>query len=243
MHIQVINPNTSAHMTATIGAAAEEAAAPGTTISAVNPASGPSSIEGHYDEALAVPGLLEKVREGESRGVSGHVIACFGDPGLLAAREIAIAPVVGIAEAAMHLATLVAPRFSVVTTLERTCIIAEQLTERYGMTRHCASIRATEIAVLELDDPASDALERISAMCRRALEDDGSEALILGCAGMADMARTLSSELGVPVLEGVSAGVKLTESLAALGVTTSKTGGLAYPLSKSYSGAMAPFSP
>ena len=243
MHIQVINPNTSDQMTATIAAAAREAAAPGTSISAVNPVSGPPSIEGHYDEALAVPGLLEKVREGESRGVNGHVIACFGDPGLLAAREIATAPVVGIAEAAMHLATLVAPRFSVVTTLERTCMIAQHLTERYGMTRHCASIRATEIAVLDLDDPASNALQCITAMCRRALQDDGAEALVLGCAGMANMARTLSSELGVPVLEGVSAGVKLAESLAALGVTTSKTRGLAYPLSKPYSGTMEQFSP
>jgi allantoin racemase len=71
--------------------------------------------------------------------VSGHVIACFGDPGLLAARELADKPVVGIAEAAMHMATLVATRFSIVTTLPRTLVIARHLLHQYGFERHCAA--------------------------------------------------------------------------------------------------------
>ena len=69
------------------------------------------SIEGHFDEAIAAVGVLEQVKRGKEQGVSGHIIACFGDPGLLAARELASGPVIGIAEAAMHTATLVATRF------------------------------------------------------------------------------------------------------------------------------------
>lgn len=243
MRIQVINPNTSAHMTDAIGDAARAAANPGTEILAVNPDAGPPSIEGHYDEAMAVPGMLGKIHEGEQAGVDGHVIACFGDPGLMAAREIASGPVIGIAEAAMHLATLIAPRFAVVTTLDRTRIIAEHLAEQYGMGRHCCSIRATEIAVLELDDPASDARARITAECREAIQHDRAEALVLGCAGMADLPRQLTEELGVPVIDGVAAAVKLVESLIGLGLGTSKTGDLAYPLSKTYTGTMQPLSP
>src|SRR5207245_4951726 len=69
-----------------------------------NPPVGPESIEGFYDDALAVPGLLAEIAKGEAQGVSAHVIACFDDTGLDAARALAGAPVVGIGEAAFHAA-------------------------------------------------------------------------------------------------------------------------------------------
>ncbi|HYD68518.1 aspartate/glutamate racemase family protein, partial [Azospirillum sp.] len=92
MRILVVNPNTTASMTARIGAAARAVAAPGTEVEAVNPAMGPASIEGYYDEAFAVPGLLEEIARGEAAGVDGYVIACFDDTGLEAARSLARAP-------------------------------------------------------------------------------------------------------------------------------------------------------
>ena len=100
MLIKVVNPNTSPDMTAVIEQAALDVAAAGTTIRAVTSRMGPASIESHYDEALAVPGVLAEIT-----GADGYVIACFGDPGLDAAREIADGPVVGVAEAAMHAAS------------------------------------------------------------------------------------------------------------------------------------------
>ena len=121
MHITVINPNTTASMTELIGESARAVAAPGRG-QAVNPAMGPASIESHYDEALSVPGLLEEIARAQAGGpaADGFVIACFGDPGLDAARELADGPVVGIAEAAMHAASFLGRGFSVVTTLGRT---------------------------------------------------------------------------------------------------------------------------
>jgi len=74
-------------MTTKIGSAALAVAAPGTEIVAVGPAMGPAAIEGHYDEAMSVIGLLDEVSRGEAEGIDGYVVACFGDPGLLAARE------------------------------------------------------------------------------------------------------------------------------------------------------------
>ncbi|EOM77557.1 hydantoin racemase [Rhodococcus rhodnii LMG 5362] len=118
--ILVVNPNTSVAMTAAIGEIAAAVAAPGFRVDAVCPATGPESIESHYDEALAVPGLLAEIARGEAAGVGGYVVACFGDPGLQAARELASGPVVGIAEAAMHTASMLGRGFSVVTTLART---------------------------------------------------------------------------------------------------------------------------
>src|SRR5262245_14428799 len=125
MRIKVINPNTTESMTRTIAWAAAAVAAPGTEIVAATSSAGPISIEGHYDEAISVIAMLEEVRRGEADGIDGYVIACFGDPGLLAAREVAAGPVIGIAEAAMHAASFLATGFSVVTTLGRTRVIAE----------------------------------------------------------------------------------------------------------------------
>jgi allantoin racemase len=234
MKINIVNPNTTASMTAKIGACARLVAAPGTEIWACNPSAGPATIEGHYDEAMSQPGLLAEIRRAETAGADAHIIACFGDPGLEAARELASGPVIGIAEAAMHAASFIGKHFSVVTTLERTCGIAAHLVERYGMQRACRNIRACEIAVLELENPASQAYAAILHECRLALELDKVDCIVLGCAGMADLCRELSRELGVPVIDGVAAAVSFAEALVRLGLKTSKRGEWAYPLPKAY---------
>jgi allantoin racemase len=243
MRIKLINPNTTRRMTEAMGRCAREVAAPGTEVIAVNPTMGPPSIEGYYDEALATPGLLAEVAAGERDGCDGYVIACFGDPGLYAARELARGPVIGIAEAAMHAASVLAPGFSVVTTLARTCGMAWHLAERYGMKRFCRNVRATDVAVLDLDKPGSAARRIILDECRRALDEDGSDAIVLGCAGMAELCAEIEDALGAPVIEGVTAAVKWTEALVALRLSTAKRGDYARPLAKRYDGALAPFSP
>ena len=228
---------------AKIGQAAEAVAEPGTRIVAVQPSFGATSIEDHHDDVWAAAGVAEQVREGEAAGADAYVIACFGDPGLHAARELARGPVIGIAEAAFHMATLLATGFSVVTTLTRTCVIAEHLVLQYGFERRCRGIHGTDIAVLELDDPKSQAFERILASARHALEHDRSGAIVLGCAGMADLCTQLQQRLGVPVIDGVAAAVKLAEGLVRLKLGTSKLGDYAAPIPKRYVGLAEPYSP
>lgn len=233
MQILVVNPNTTASMTAAIRRAAERVAAPGTRIVAVNPETGPASIEGYYDEALALPGLLAEVARGERRGVDGHVLACFDDTGLDAARALARAPVVGIGEAAFHIASLIAGRFTVVTTLSRSIPAIEQNLVKYGLATRCARVRATEVPVLALEAREADAGKRIDAEIEAAKRDDRAEAIVLGCAGMVDFAADLAARHALPVVDGVAAAVLLVEALARLGITTSKLGGYAFPLPKS----------
>jgi hypothetical protein len=117
MNILLINPNTSTSMTEAIGAAARAVAAPGTHIRAVHPSFGPLSIESHYDEAFAAAGVAEQVRLATDPRPDAVVIACFGDPGLEAAREATDAPVIGIAEAAFHAASMLATGFAPVKSL------------------------------------------------------------------------------------------------------------------------------
>ncbi len=246
MRILVINPNTTASMTDKIGEAARGVAATGTTVEAVNPSMGPVSIEGYYDEALALPGLLETIRHAQSRTghdqVDAYVIACFDDVGLDAARSIARAPVIGICEAGVRCASLIASRFSVVTTLQRSVPAIAALVARYGAAAHCC-VRAAEVPVLALEDPNSDAAARVRAEIERSVSEDSAEAVLLGCAGMADLAQHFTDTIGIPVLDGVSCAVKLAESLVALGLRTSKAGGYAYPLAKTYTGELARFAP
>jgi allantoin racemase len=243
MRILIVNPNTTAAMTEKIGAAARAVAASGTEIIAVNPPDGPVSIEGYYDEAFSVPGLLAEIAKGEALGVAAHIIACFDDTGLEAARSLASAPVIGIGEAAFHLASMLGHRFSVVTTLSRSIAAIETNLTKYGLATRCAKVRACEVPVLSLDDPSSNASAQISAEIERAKLLDSAEAIVLGCAGMADLAARLTEQHGLPVIDGVASAVKLAEAFGTLGLRTSKIGSYAAPRPKAYLGAFASFAP
>lgn len=141
----------------------------------------------------------------------------------------------------MNYASFLGRGFSIVTTLGRTRGRAADLVDRYGMQARCRGIHSCEIPVLELDrDP--DARKVILEACFDALEQDDSDVLVLGCAGMADLCQDLSDELGVPVVDGVAAGVTMVQSLVTLGLSTSSRGEFARPLPKNYTGTLTPFS-
>jgi len=151
-------------------------------------------------------------------------------------------PVIGICEAALVTAAFIAKRFTVVTTMERSRVPIEELAHRYGMAGR-AKIRAANIAVLALEDPNSGARDQLRSEIARAIAEDNAEAIVLGCAGMADLARDLSRQFGLPVIDGVGAAVKQAEALVALGLSTSKRGTYASPVAKRYTGALSEFAP
>lgn len=240
MKLLLLNPNTSTAMTHDMTEAAIAVAAPGTVVIGRQPSFGPVSIESHFDDAFGAAGVAEQVKLAQPEGFDAVVIACFGDPGLDAARELTTAPVLGIAEAAFHAASFVATGFSVVTTMTRTCVIAERLVVRYGFERVCRGIHGTDIPVLALEHCGEDTVAQIEAAARHALQHDRSGAIVLGCGGMAALCRTLQQRLGVPVVDGVSAAVKMAEALVALGLKTEKSGDYAPPLPKRWVGWAAP---
>jgi len=242
MQIIVVNPNTTASMTATIEKAARSVAALGTEIVALTSTMGPVSIEGYYDEALAVPGLLLEIAKGARQGAQAAIVACFDDTGLDAARAMANIPVIGICEAALSITSFIAQRFTIVTTLERSRVPIEHLVYRYGMGAR-AKVRAADIPVLSLDEPDTGAIDKIELQITCALAEDRAEAIVLGCAGMADLAHELTKKYGVPVIDGVAAAVKQAEALVQLGLSTSKRGSYAPPISKPYSNELQGFAP
>lgn len=239
IRLRVVNPNTTRAMTDLVGRSARVVAGPGVHVDAVQPTTGPASIESHYEEALAAVGVLEQVRLGEAQGVDAYVLACFGDPGLDAARELAHGPVLGIAEAAFHAATMVARRFSVVTTLGRTVGRAHELLGRYGFADTCVAVHACEIPVLQIEAPG--ALDRLTAACRDAVAADDVDALVLGCAGMAAYTGRLSEAVGVPVVDGVAAATTFATALVRAGLRTSTRSEYAPPPPKRVPGLLGGF--
>ncbi len=225
----VLNPNTTGAMTRAIGEAARAVAAADTEIVARNPDSGPASIESPYDQALCLRPMLEEVARGAREGCAATVIACFDDPGVAAARCLVDGPVIGVAEAAMHVAGMIADRFAIVTTGRPAVPGIEELVQRYGAARSCVGVGAADVKVLALLRPSPATYRRIRDTAAGLIRAQHAEAIILGCAGMSALGPRLARELGVPVIDGVAAAVKLAESLLALGLATRRQGGPAAP--------------
>ena len=241
MKIKVINPNTSMEMTHAINAAAQSVARPGTDIVSVSPAFGPASIESYYDDYLSIPGLLEEIRTGDTDGYDAYIIACYGDPGLHAARELTTKPVVGIAEASLYMASMLAARFSIVTVIPRTRTMLEEMVAGYGFREKVVSIRTSPLYVLDVEKDPAGALEKLRIEARRARDEDDAEAILLGCAGFTQFADNLEQELEIPVLDGVVCALKMAESLVELGKTTSKYKTYRPPEKKAYTGIFKHF--
>jgi allantoin racemase len=219
--ILLVNPNTTASMTEEMVAAARRVGSADCEVIGATAAHGVDSIDGYYDELLGGYAVAATVRE-HAGAFDGAIVACFGDPGLDAARELTEAPIVGIAEASFMTAMTLGRRFSVLTTLDRGVPPIEDVIRRHGVADRCASVRATGLSVIEADSSptvAADALERAG---RLALEVDGADVLCLGCGAMVEVRERLEQRLGVPVIEGAPAAQVIVEGLVRCGWRTSK---------------------
>lgn len=220
MRILLVNPNSTGAMTRQMAHAARRVVRHDTEIVAVNPTETPPSIQGYLDVANCLPGLIAEVRQHSD--CDAVVVGCFDDTGVDALRCVTKAPVIGIGEAAFHAASMIAPKFSVVTTLSRSVAGLEANLLRYGFDRRCASVRASDVPVLDLERGAPETLAKIRHEIAAALAQDGAEAIVLGCAGMTDLMASLSEEFDVPVVDGVTCSVTMAEALVASGLRTSR---------------------
>jgi allantoin racemase len=227
MKIRVIAPVTTQAFVADTAAVYREAARPDTEISVVGLDRGPASIESDYEEALAVPDVLAKARAAEKDGMDAVVIDCMADPGVDAARELLTIPVVGPAQASMHLAAMLAHKFSLIGIMERDIPIFHRLFVKFGLEGKVASVRVVNIPVLGLDDDPARLTEAVVGASLQAVSEDGAHAILLGCTGMKGVARAVSEELAergypVPVINPSLVALKLAESLVDMGLAHSK---------------------
>jgi allantoin racemase len=224
MRLLVVNPNTSPEMTDTIRVAAEAAGrAIDIAVDTVCPAGGPESIEGRFDEIVSAYWTLDCVMQIVER-YAGIVVACYGPhPAIEGIREATEVPCLGIMEASVLYALPLGSRFSIVTTSPRWQPLLEEGVMLLGLESRCASVRSSGLAVLDLDRlPAEQVRARLAEEARAAVEQDGAEVILLGCAGMAGLQQSVASAANVPVVDPVHAGVTLVGGLARSGARTSK---------------------
>ena len=227
MHIRVILPVIGEDLLESVRDEAEAWAGPGTTIDCVSLERGTASIESEYDEALAGPGILQRVEEAARDGVDGLFVTCFGDPGVHAAREIIDAPVVGGFEPAMLTALSLGEKVGVVTVLPNVLPMLGSLARRYSIERRLGTIRVVDLPVLGLDDREV-LLERLLDRASDAVSEGAADVVVLGCTGMLGVAAELCRRLAekghtVPVVDPTGAAITWLESCVRLGLTPSRT--------------------
>ncbi len=235
MKILVVNVNTTESMTQAIAEQAHSVAAPGTEIVGLTPFVGAESVEGNYESYLAAVAVMDRVLAYDEP-YDAVIQAGFGEHGREGLQELLDVPVIDITEAAAHVAYLLGHRFSVVTTLDRAVPLIEERLLVAGLHTHCASVRASGIPVLELEESPDRAVSAITEEAKRAIEEDRAEVIVLGCGGMAGLDRAIRDATSAPVVDGVSAAVKLAESLVSLGLSTSKVRTYAPPRPKRVEG-------
>ncbi len=232
MRVFVINPNTTKSVTDHIRRQLEKIKQPDTELTVVNPEHGPVSIESVYDETLAGPPTLELVRRANEEGYDVIVLACFSDPALDAAKEVSTIPVIGIEEATLHVAAMLGHKFSITTAFSNRVPTRELHARLLGVDSAYASTLVMNMSVLDMDANPEEAKARIQALARKAIEEDGAEVIILGCAGLAGYAEDVERELGAVVLDPTSVAFKIAEAIANLGLRHSKVGRFANPPAK-----------
>ena len=218
--ILLINPNTNPAATQKILEGIQPYTNPDTKITCVNPEHGPQGIDTLLD--CAISGLEAAKIIAANRGkYDAFIIACGADPGLDVCRQIASEPVVGIAEAAMFMACMLGYKFSMVTTAEEEIPQVEELVAHYGLTSRLASVKYIQMSTAELADREK-MMGRLAEASKEAVREDHAEVIVLSGSVMAGSEKKLSEMIGVPVVVGAIAAVKMAESLIDYGQPTSK---------------------
>lgn len=235
MRILVVNVNTTETMTHGIAVSARKAAAPGTEIVALTPRFGAESVEGNFESYLAAVGVMDAIMRYD-QPFDAVIQAGYGEHGREGLQELLEVPVVDITEAAASTAMFLGHKYSVVTTLDRAVPMIEDRLKLAGLFDRCASVRASGMAVLELETQPERAVETIVEQAAAAVTQDHAEVICLGCGGMAELEEKVRARTGVPVVDGVAAAVTIAESLVRLGLKTSKVRTYAPPRPKRVTG-------
>lgn len=216
LRLKVINPNTSHTMSQQMAERLMQQLPEDVQLEVLTAEHGAPSIETAVEEAMAVIALLALISQDragllETPPADGYLLACFGDPGLEAARELSPVPVLGIAQAAMHMAALSVSPFAIVTSMASTLPMSHQLLERYAMRSLCSTVLACEVPVMTLSQ-AQTPPPALLESCESA-RASGARSLVLGCAAMGPLRDAIAAKIKLPVIDPMLAGRDLLLTL------------------------------
>ena len=167
-----------------------------TLIDAVQIERGPSAIESRIDEAMAGPEILRLVKEAEDQGCNATIIWCGSDPALEASRQLVDIPVIGPGEAMEAISLILG---------QKPCKITP------------------DIPVLEMRKDLEKTIQIIRLMVKDKLSQGIGDVFLLGCLALWGLGHRLREELGVPILDGAEASIKMAELAVNLGLSHSRT--------------------
>ncbi|MCU4653003.1 aspartate/glutamate racemase family protein [Roseibacterium sp. SDUM158016] len=207
MRLLIVNPNTSAGVTARIDAAAQAVAQPGDRFTTVSAASGPALIVTEADAEAATAGVLQAI-ERHDGPIDGIVLASFGDTG---AEEVRMRhprlPVLGIAEAAFGEVRRIGGPFAIVTFAPEVAGPLSEKAAEHGVAD--LLIRVASPAVPLAHDPAdvADAMLHVLLDLCRGCVSDGARSVVLGGGPLAGVADRIASACPVRVVDGTQAAI------------------------------------
>ncbi|MEA5453376.1 aspartate/glutamate racemase family protein [Sinomonas sp. JGH33] len=241
MRLLVVNPNISGEVTDLIRAEATRSAGPSTELIVRTAPRGVEYIETRFESLLAATAVAEVIAEHRDEltggcGVDGVVVAAFGDPGMPALKELVDVPVIGITEAALCAAALQGHRFSIIAISDRITAWYRECVEHFGFGGRLASIRSIKEALRGIGSVQDDFRPTLVELARLAVAEDGADVVILAGAPLAGLAREVASEIPVPVVDGIGAGVRLAEALVGLRSGVHRAGSFAPPPPKRRAG-------
>ena len=211
--ILLINPNTTRSITNLVLKTARTFASKGTRLRAVTGAFGPRYIASRVGYAIAGHAAVDAYA-GDRGTRDAVVLACFGDPGLSALREIAPVPVVGMADASVLQACAIGERFSIVTGGERWKAMLEEFVAQRGLAGRLASVRTVAPTGADIARDPKAAMKLLADGCNACAREDGADVVILGGAGLAGLAARLKPMVEAPLLDGVACAIAQAEALA-----------------------------
>jgi allantoin racemase len=223
MRILVINPNTNPKNTKVINDAISNFLTKDVQVDVVNPEKGPLGLESYYHNYLASVEVHKMIIDSEEQGYDGIVIACYGDPGIEAAKELVSIPVVGITEASYALARLLVTKFLVIVSADTAVPRQIRYIKALGIPDYQYAIRPIGLTVLGVMADRMSAKELIANNCEKSLKETNAELIVMGCSGFSGLREELENQLGVPIIDPVVAGVQVCASLIRMGLSQSKS--------------------
>ncbi len=216
MKLLLINPNTTEAMTNLMLAEARKVVSPGTELTAVTGRFGGRYVASRATYAIAGHAALEAYAE-HGQDADAVVLACFGDPALLALKEIARQPVVGMAEASCLTAAALGGRFGIVTGGERWGPMLREFVSLIGLSERLAVVQTVAPTGADIARDPEGSLALLADACCACVEQHGADSVILGGAGLAGLASRIAGKVPVPLIDSLVACVRMGEQMAATG--------------------------
>lgn len=239
MRILILNPNTTESVTSLMVDAGRAVAAPDSVLVGMTASKGFPYIANRAEAQIGGAVALEMLAEAHA-GFDGAIIAAYGDPGLLGARELFDIPVVGVSEAAMLTACMLGARFVVVTFATALCGWYQDCVAMHGLSERCAGVVALDRVFSSIEEVQADNFEPLVTLANQAIVERGADVMIFAGAPLAGLAAKARSRIPAPIIDPVAAAVKQIEALAALRPQKATVGSYQRPAAKASVGLPAP---